>query len=103
MELYPLDARDIEAIARTRSNNTMPQKIKYWMYGGCGVFFAGIVYWVMSGGWKALGVMAVGAIVVWYSTTLSDKRRKIITADLKRAWRIERENQGANKHENNSR
>jgi hypothetical protein len=89
--LYTLDwdVRDIEAIARSRVSRFMPKRIKNWLYGGFGVFALGLVYWVFNGGWKALGVMVVGAAIAWYSTILVDRLRKSVTGELKRVWRAE--------------
>jgi Flp pilus assembly protein TadB len=97
MELYPLDARDIEAIARSRASRSMPKSVKNWLYGGFGVFIVGIIYWIMNGGWVALGIMVVGAILAWYATSLSDKRRKVVIFELKREWREEQKKQEASK------
>ncbi len=93
MELYPLGAKDIEAIAKSRASRSMPQSIKNWLYGGFGVFVVGIIYWMFKGGWVALGIMVIGAAIAWYSTTLSDKRRKAVMFELKKAWRAEQEKQ----------
>ncbi len=88
MELYPLDSKDIEAIAKSRSNRTMPQNIKYWMYGGLVAVFIGFVYGAFgTGGMLALAIMAGGVISAWYATSLADKRRKYMAGILKQEWR----------------
>ncbi len=92
MDLYPLGGKDIEAIGKARANRSLPQNVKNWMYGGIAVAFGGIIYWMFaSGGWISIGIMAVGAVLVWYASTLSDKWRKKVITELKRQWRDEHE------------
>lgn len=88
--LYPLNAKDVEAIGRARATRSLPQNIKWWLYGGLGVCMAGFIYGAMGGkDWVVIGIIAVGALGAWYSTMLVDKIRKGVVSHLKKEWRAE--------------
>jgi len=93
--LYPLSAKDIEAVGKSRVYRDLPQNVKWWLYGGLITCMAGFLYGAMIGsGWIVVGVLAVGAVCVWYSTTLSDKIRGKVVRRLKLDW-IEEQNKEA--------
>lgn len=88
--LYPLSAKDIEAIGRSRASRSMPQNVKWWMYGGFGVCVGGFIYGTMGANmWFVIGIVGAGVACVWYSSVLVDRIRKIIIDQLKQDWRDE--------------
>ena len=86
-----LDAKDVEAIGKSRANRSLSQNIKYLLYGGSIVCFGGAIYWIMGGGTVGLGIAFVGMVGVLVGSHLADKWRKVIVTQLKREWRAELE------------
>ena len=92
MPLYPLSSRDVEAIGRTRASRHLPQNIKYYLYGGFGLIIEAFLYGTFGGKLlPMMGMLVVGGVLVYYSTTLADKFRKQYIRRLKEDWQDEEE------------
>jgi hypothetical protein len=84
--LYPLNSKDVEAVARSRANRDIPKNMRYLMYASLIICLAGLYVAYAVHAMYGIGVMIVGCIVLWVYSSFIDKRRKILTKRLKREW-----------------
>lgn len=90
-----LDAKDIEAIGRSRANRTISQNMKYLMYLSLIICMVGIYIAYGVNAIYGIGVMVVGVALLWVYSSSVDKKRKIMVNRLKREWREELDNERA--------
>ncbi len=85
--LFPIGIKDVEAIAKTRANRTLPKDIQYYMYIGIVVSVIGVVicFWekILVGACIAL----VGLVLLWLGTIKASNRRNKIARQYKQDWR----------------
>lgn len=94
--LYPLNSKDVEAVARSRANRDIPQNMRYLMYASLIICLVGLYVAYAVHALGGIGVMIAGCGVLWYYSSFVDKRRKFLTKRLKRDWReIEQKNERA--------
>jgi membrane associated rhomboid family serine protease len=84
-----LDAKDIEAIGRSRSNRAIPQNMKYLMYVSLIICLVGIYVAYGVNAMYGIGIMVVGVILLWVYSSAADKKRKIMVKRLKREYQDE--------------
>ena len=84
-----LDAKDIEAIGRSRANRAIPQNVKYLMYLSLILCLAGIYVAYGVNALYGIVIMIVGVIILWAYSSYADKKRKVIVKKLKREYQEE--------------
>lgn len=89
-----LDAKDREAIGRSRANRDIPQNIKYLLYVSLILCVAGI-YVALNVAMYGFVIVIVGMAVLWYYSSVVEKRRKIMVKRVNQEWREEQDNERA--------
>lgn len=85
--LYPLSSKDIEAIGRSRTNRTVSQNMKIWMWGSVVACLVGIYYAYTINVTVGIVIMIIGSVVLFAYSNDMDKKRKAMVRKLKREWR----------------
>lgn len=87
-----LDAKDIEAIGRSRANREISQNVKYLLYVSLILCVAGI-YVALNVAMYGFVIVVVGMVILWVYSSYVDKKRKALVKRLKREWRDELDNE----------
>lgn len=78
-----LDSKDINAVARSRTLRSLPNKVKAWMYIGAVISLLSLLYGFQGDKWLSFGGVIAGIGMIWYYGSLVDKLTKRLSAQLK--------------------